>query len=517
MALTGGGTEGGNVEQVAGTLTTPDGGLASNVQVALVPGSYNPASSVGPGAIVLDTTSEGGVYIFSRVDTGVYNIQAVDLKERTRVFIGDIHLAGRSVRIPVDTLEKPGRIRVQLIAAADSMGGYIYLPGSTIVDTFSSNSGYVMMDSVPRGMFSALFYEPRQSPGASTVLSENVRVVPESTTIVSPYEAWSFSKRLYLNTASTGAGVQGNVVHFPALVRLSGINFNFTQAKSSGEDCRFTKSNGVPLPYEIEQWDAGAQQAEIWVKVDTVYGNSGSQYLVMYWGRPDAASASNSAAVFDTTDGNLGVWHLGPDLRDATVLNDIGLDSSTSGAAGIIGPCRHFDPSRHSFITIPNESRFDITSSITLSAWVLVDSMTVQWETIMAKGDQSYRLHFDSSLNVACFSMTTGDTANNFGYKDVRGKTAVDDHAWHFVCGVFDGSVMWTYVDGVLEGQRTVNMPTLTDNYKLTIGDNRAHTPRYLNGSIDEVRVLHAVESADWVRLCFMNQKATGDALVIFK
>jgi hypothetical protein len=514
-ALSGGGTEGGNVEQVAGLLMTSEGGVAVNTQVALIPGAYNPASS-SSGTITLDTTSANGDYQFLHVDTGVYNIQAVDLNKRTRVFKGEIHLAGRSVQIPVDTLEKPGMIRVQLIDAADSLGGYIYIPGSTIIDSFSSNTGHVILDSVPHGMIHSLCFEPRQSSGSSTILAKNIPVSPESTTIVSPYEAWSFSKKLYLNTTSSGAGVQGNVVHFPVLVKLSGNNFDFTQAKTKGEDLRFAKSNGVPLAYEIEQWDASQGSAVIWVNVDTVYGNSSSHYFTMYWGA-SAGPASNSAAVFDTTYGNRGVWHLGPGLSDATIFNDIGIDSSTSDAFGIIGPCRHFNPLKHSFITIPNESRFDLTSNITMSAWVLVDTVTVQWQTIVAKGDNTYRLHLDSAANIACFSMTISDTSINHGFRDVIGKTSMYDHAWHLVCGVFDGLVMRTYVDGVMENEKTMNMPCEMDNMKLTIGDNRGRTPRYFYGSIDEVRVIHSVVNADWVKLCFMNQKASGDALVVFK
>jgi len=94
----------------------------------------------------------------------------------------------------------------------------------------------------------------------------------------------------------------------------------------------------------------------------------------MYWGNPNATSESNGKAVFDTAQGNLGVWHLGQNLSDATGNGDNGIDSSTADAAGIIGQCRHFNPTQRSFITIPNKSRFDLTANITLSAWVLVDS-----------------------------------------------------------------------------------------------------------------------------------------------
>jgi hypothetical protein len=47
----------------------------------------------------------------------------------------------------------------------------------------------------------------------------------------------------------------------------------FSQAQFGGSDIRFTKADNTFLPYEIERWDSAHSQAEIWVKVDTVFGN----------------------------------------------------------------------------------------------------------------------------------------------------------------------------------------------------------------------------------------------------
>ena len=46
-----------------------------------------------------------------------------------------------------------------------------------------------------------------------------------------------------------------------------------------------------------------------------------TQGIIMYWGNV-LAGRTISAPVFDTTDGNMGVWHLGPGLGDATVFGN---------------------------------------------------------------------------------------------------------------------------------------------------------------------------------------------------
>ncbi len=45
------------------------------------------------------------------------------------------------------------------------------------------------------------------------------------------------------------------------------------------------------------------------------------------------------------------------------------------------------------FVSIPNESQFDITGSITVSAWIRVESFTKSWQAIVTKGDRAWRLH----------------------------------------------------------------------------------------------------------------------------
>ena len=57
------------------------------------------------------------------------------------------------------------------------------------------------------------------------------------------------------------------MTNYPVAVILNAMNFDFAQAKPLGEDIRFGKADGTPLPYSIELWDAAAKAAAIWVKV----------------------------------------------------------------------------------------------------------------------------------------------------------------------------------------------------------------------------------------------------------
>ena len=123
---------------------------------------------------------------------------------------------------------------------------------------------------------------------------DSIPVVSDDTTSL-PMTGWRFSKRLYINTTASGA----NVYSFPLLVRLDRSNFDFSQARDSGQDIRFTKSDNTPVSYEIEQWDRTNNRAAIWVKLDTIHGNNDQQYITMYWGASASIapiSLSNGAA-----------------------------------------------------------------------------------------------------------------------------------------------------------------------------------------------------------------------------
>jgi len=126
------------------------------------------------------------------------------------------------------------------------------------------------------------------------------------------YTQWPSSAVITLNTTATGAGVLGTVTNFPVLVRLNPGNFpGFATTLAGGADVRFAKANGTHLPYQIERWLVGANNndtAEIWVRLDTVYGNT-TQTLKMLWGKSGAADSSSGSATFPASSNFVGVWH----------------------------------------------------------------------------------------------------------------------------------------------------------------------------------------------------------------
>jgi len=97
---------------------------------------------------------------------------------------------------------------------------------------------------------------------------------------------------------------------------------------------------------------------------------------------------------------------------------------------------------------------------------------------------------------------------------------------WHYLTYIIygAGAVQSLYCDGILANETFSNRPINYLDYGTmtrigTFGGPDALSNRYdydFYGRIDEVRVCRWGRSADWIKLCYMNQRA-DDKLIIFQ
>ncbi|MBN1306680.1 MAG: DUF2341 domain-containing protein [Chitinispirillaceae bacterium] len=523
-----GGTSTSENGRVVGRLVTTAGAPASNTQVTLIPASYNPVKN--PAAVPIDTTDDSGGYSFTRVGRGDYVVQSVHVAERTRVLRCGIRVAGDTVTLPADTLRSPGSIKIALPEAVDAASGYVYIPGTTIFVTLYGGNEFAVLDSVPAGIIPAVAYAS-EGDDQPSILRYAVVVRPEDTAIVRN-TSWKYSRRLRLNTSSSGAGINETVHRFPVLVRLTEINFDFNEARSDGADLLFTKTDAAVLPGAIERWDAGGGVAELWVQVDTIRGNDSVQSITMYWGNPQAVAGSGSGDVFDTAAGFDAVWHLGESfdtLYDATSNRYHGIrHGNLKRSSCMIGYGQIFDSTEAycEMGTVLNPGGGDMT----VSAWVKRSATGLQ--TIVAKSNggspnatYGWSLSFGTADQVHFFTATAGQSWGDTGAFDFWSRedaTVIDSTAWHYIVAVVDRSDAArcrTYIDGVdVTGGSNGDIigvgPPVTAA-PLRIGAE-ADGDYQWTGSIDECVVSRVARPEAWIRLCFINQ-GPDDRLVEFR
>ena len=526
---------------LAGTVTQSGNGMVCGVvvdsgtlvpgaRVLLVPAQYDPKSGGPLPDSLADTTDPSGAFGIFADKRYEYNVEVEPISGKNALFRGVGFSSGDTQSTGLIRLATPGAIKVIAPDTERTSAAYVYIPGTML---FSPMHGdMAILDNVPAGNIPTLYFNPASAGYKSRTIQTNIPVESGKTTTVTDYSLWKHSKPLYLNTTVSGANVAGNVTDFPALVRLTSNNFDFSQARVAGEDVRFDKADGTPLAFEIERWDTGAGHAEIWVKLDTVYGNDSSHYFVMHWGNPVAVNASNGSAVFDTGDGFQGVWHLsGPGNTiafDATFNlydgNLVGI-SSTSTVGGIIGQARMFDGLTNA-LSMPNTAAgkldFNENDAYSMSLWVYADTIDTLWHAIAGKGHEQYYIQYKcSGNNKAKWEFVE--------YHDRRGWEVVDDSTapgpkqWLYIVGVRSGSSQKLYFNGVLASEAKWTMP---GTYARNTGDNfsfgRYERPdsipnyqgwSYFKGKIDEARVMSVASTPDRIKLCYMNQKEQ-DALL---
>jgi hypothetical protein len=503
---------------VIGKIANSDGSPAQGTVVTLLPADYNPADGARR-QLTSDTTDNGGEYRLRVRDAGLYCLQAVQLSHRTRLLISGINVHGDSTLVEPGVLNAPGSIKLDLPAIVDSTNGYVYIPGTTIFASLKGARGTVILDSVPAGTIPQVVYGVQGDAGVQEPLVTTLAVA-SGDTAVSAFAGWKYSRRIFLNTTASGANVAGAVVHFPVLIRLSTPGFNFAQAKSGGDDIRFVKSDGSQLACEIERWDATQGAAEVWVKVDTLFGNDSAHYIKMLWGNAYAAAVSNGGAVFDTADGFEGVWHMGQLAVDATKnhFNGAVTDSSPTEAIGVIGDCAQFNGTSN-FVKIPGTAsgKLDYPEHgvYAVSAWVYVDTLDSAYQKVIEKNNFQYKLQID------CFnSWSFGEYESAVGH-ELTNSPATAAKAWNYVVGVRSGDKQYLYVNGVCMSSTIIAWPysgprdATTD---LIIGGATFtnNSWSFFKGRIDESRIESTARSAEWIKLCYMNQ-CSLDRLVDFK
>jgi hypothetical protein len=518
--LAGGGTDVSN-PRVIGVIELPTGQAASNALVRLIPADYDPITDPTLSDSLIDTTDSSGAYRCNIPAPGKYNIESYHNETGLRLLIRGIMVDTMNDTLSPAILQRTGALRVVLSPATDTINGYVFVSGTTIARSLRGSTGSITLDSVPLGTLPALCYSSENTTGEPQVLRDSVSVSSADTVTV-VYGSWRHTRRVYLNTTVTGAGITGDVLDFPVLVRLTNENFKFAEALSGGKDIYMTKADETVIPFEIERWDSANGQAEIWVKIDTVYGNNDFQFFMFSWGGREISGGSNGNTVFDTAYGWAGVWHLGEDAPD-TVTGNVYRNSvenanhgndrvRSSVKTGIIGKGQNF--LKGDGIQVANATERLKQPHITVSAWIQLFVADSLGGEVASMGD-NYILRADMNARIRLALFSPPDTGYLASCIDTTEKIA--DSVWHHVSATYDGAEARIFVDGVLKNTISYSggIPYNGDP-DFTIGRHAiGKVGHFFTGNIDEVECASVVRSPDWIKLAFMNQKP-DDALVMF-
>ena len=315
--------------------------------------------------------------------------------------------------------------------------------------------------------------------------------------IMQSYAAWTYNASLFILTTPEGANLPASTseTNFPLLVRLNSGNFDFSQPQADGRDLRFSSATGAVLSYQIEQWDAAAASAAIWVKIPIITGNA-RQEIKMYWGKAGASSESNAAAVFNTANGYVSVFHMNETMSDAVgTLTPTLANGGPLLATGIIGKGRFFTAGQgvncgDNLTSLPTGNTTHSTQ-----AWFRSSSSNfeiVDWAREDAGNKVQIRLLTPPKIYI------------DGNFASITGNTTLSTSQWHQVVHTYSPGVSRIYIDGQLDASANVNM-TMTPPSIMRLGGWYG-TYNFV-GDMDEVRLSKVTRSAGWIKLEYENQK----------
>jgi RHS repeat-associated protein len=171
-------------------------------------------------------------------------------------------------------------------------------------------------------------------------------------------------------------------------------------------------------------------------------------------------------------------------LEDATGNGHEGDLAGQTWVSGKYGAGLSFD---QNFVTVADSSLLDLSSGLTLSAWVRPLGPQPIWPTILLKESPdgfAYSLYSQGSAQEAAVCLGALDAQDDCA---VGGELPVD--TWTHLAGTFDGSVQRIYLNGELAGSFAREAPAHVTADALRIGGNSMSPNDFFFGVIDEVRI----------------------------
>src|SRR5271166_6453297 len=187
------------------------------------------------------------------------------------------------------------------------------------------------------------------------------------------------------------------------------------------------------------------------------------------------------------------------DAGSGTVLADVSgngnngtITNATWSTAGKYGGALSFTGKLNSWVTVPNSSSLDLTTGMTLEAWVDPSSLSSPdqgWSSAISKEHENSSTDISYALYAA--EGTGAPPAGHIlvGSTDYGtvGGSALPLNTWTFLSATYNGSTLTTYVNGTPVGSTSITGSIYTTSDPLRIGGD--WDSEMFTGLIDNVRI----------------------------
>ena len=223
---------------------------------------------------------------------------------------------------------------------------------------------------------------------------------------------------------------------------------------------------------------------------------------------PSLVSASVSQD--DLLDGLVSYWKFdetsGSTATDSHGENDGDVTGATWTSSGKINNGLSFGSG--DYVRFEDEDLKGL-SSFSISLWIKPEilnnnnaNIITNWQT--TGNQRGYIFSLNQGKPQVLLS---GDGTFNSDYTTISSNTISDDKYYHLVMTFSGGTATKIYVDGVLDGENTANVPNSVFSSNEPVQINGRQTQDYVNGNIDEIAIWNRALSSDEVSALYDIQK----------
>ena len=284
-----------------------------------------------------------------------------------------------------------------------------------------------------------------------------------------------------MTAPANGAAVSGTVTvsaNASDNVGVVGVQFLLDGAALGAED--------TTSPYSISWNSATATNGShtLSARARDAAGNQTTSTAVTV--TVSGGTASGLVAAYSFNEGS------GTTVTDLSGHGNTGtINGAVWSAAGKFGNALSFNGT-NSWVTVNDAASLDLSSTMTLEAWVNPTTLGAVWRTVILKeqpGELIYSLYANTD--------TTRPSANVFvtSEHETRGTAALAIGAWTHLAATYDGTTLKLFVNGVQVSSVAVTGAISNSTGVLRIGGNNVWG-EFFNGLIDEIRIYNRVLSA---------------------
>lgn len=277
------------------------------------------------------------------------------------------------------------------------------------------------------------------------------------------------------------------------------LNFNVADAETAAGSLSVSAGSSNPLLLPVQNLVFGGSGGARTLTISPVPGQLGSSTVTVTVSDGQATAVTSflvsvsapqigqlvAAYSFNEGSGTL--------VADLSGNANIGtLNGATWTAAGKFGGGLSFNGAGR--VTVPDSSSLDLTSGMTLEAWVNPAVTANDWSTVLIKVqplDLVYGLYAATPGNVADTQVVTSVKTS------LEGVSGLPMNTWSHLAATYDGATLRLFVNGAQIGSRPVSGSVVTSAGELMIGGENIWG-KYFRGILDEVRIYnHALSVAE--------------------